>query len=230
MRSVYNINHAFANQCFVDELARGEGISTPAMLKQVLGPPRILTEREAHANIMNYGSSHQEHPVDVGRWYAIVDAVVEASGYEGEAPDGCAFGFAAHASFNSYCACVVAVGKDARGRPRVEEAWIGIDCGQVMNEDRVRSQMEGAVIFGISIALYGRISLDDGAVQQGNFDDYPVARITDAPRKTHVVLASSGEAPGGVGEPGVPPVAPAIVNGWYALTGERVRKLPLVGS
>jgi len=228
MRSVYNINHALATQCFVDELAVARGVSTPQMLKTVMGPRRVLTRKEAHTKIWNYGASHDRHPVDVGRWYDIVDEVVEASGYGADAGEGRALGFASHLSFNSYVACVVAMTRDAQGRPKVDEAWIGIDCGQVLNEDRVRGQLEGAVIFGISVALYGEITLADGAVQQGNFHDYRVARIGDAPRRLHVILANNGSAPGGVGEPGVPPVAPAILNGWYALTGERVRSLPMI--
>jgi isoquinoline 1-oxidoreductase beta subunit len=228
-RSVYNINHALATQCFVDELAEQAGVSTPVMLKRVLGRPRILTEREAGANIWNYGSSHDEHPPDVGRWHGVIDAVVRESGYEQGAGEGRAFGFAAHSSFNSYTACVVAMTKTDRGEPKLDEAWIAVDAGTILNPDRVRSQMEGAVIFGASLALKSNITLTDGVVDQSNFHDYQVLRMNEAPRAIHVILANNGHSPGGVGEPGVPPVAPAILNGWYALTGERVRTLPMIG-
>ncbi len=226
-RSVYNINHALANQCFVDELAEIAGVTTPVMLKRVLGRPRILTEKEANANIWNYGSSHDEHPPDVGRWHGVIDTVVRESGFEDGAGEGRAFGFAAHSSFNSYTACVVAMTKDAKGHPKVDEAWIAVDAGTIMNPDRVRSQMEGAVIFGASLALKSNITLTDGIVDQSNFHDYQVLRMNESPRKIHVIMANNGHSPGGVGEPGVPPVAPAILNGWYALTGERVRTLPI---
>ena len=230
LRSVYNINHAFATQCFIDELAQHKGVATPDMLKTVLGPRRHLTPKETGGAIWNYGLKLDDHPVDVGRWHDVADRVRKNSGYDGDPGEGRAFGFAAHLSFNTYVAVVVAVTKDALGRPRVDEAWVVVDPGQAINPDRVTAQMEGAVVFGISIALHGNITLKDGAVQQGNFHDFPVARMDQAPRAIHVEIHESGGPPGGIGEPGLPPVVPAICNAWAALTGERVRELPMVGS
>lgn len=227
MRSVYNIDHGFAIQSFVDELAVAQGVSTPEMLKAVIGPPRLLTPDEVGAKIPNYGHDIDDRPVDVGRWHKVIDDVVRSSGYSRAVTGGRAMGFAAHASFGSYVAAVVAVEKDAAGRPRVVEAWTTIDAGQVMNPDRVVAQMEGAVIFGASVALHGEITFRDGAVEQTNYHDYPVLRMNEAPAAIHVSILESDEIPGGVGEPGVPPVAPAIANAWFALTGERVRTLPM---
>jgi isoquinoline 1-oxidoreductase beta subunit len=124
-------------------------------------------------------------------------------------------------------AVVASVVLDPGGKVRVDEAWIVLDAGMIINKERVRSQLEGAVIFGISIALHGAITLRGGAVEQTNFRDYQVARIGDAPREIHTeILAGQGPS-GGVGEPGVPPVAPAIANAVFALTGRRIRDLPL---
>lgn len=228
MRSVYNLNHAFATQCFVDEVARERGEATPDVLKQILGPPRHLTKDEAGAKTRNYGAPLEEHPIDVGRWHAVIDRVRELSGYDGDPGEGRAFGFAAHRSFLTYAAVVVAMTRNEQGGPRVDEAWIVMDPGTILNRDRVLAQLEGAVIFGATAALYGDITLTDGVVDQSNFHDYRLLRMNETPRHIHCEILESGHAPGGVGEPGVPPVAPAIANGWAALTGERVRELPLV--
>ena len=109
----------------------------------------------------------------------------------------------------------------------VDEAWVAIDAGRIINMDRVRSQMEGSVIFGMSLALHGSITMRNGATVQSNFKDSRLVRMTDAPRAIHVDVTRSDELSGGVGEPGVPPVAPAIANAVFALTGQRVRDLPL---
>ena len=109
----------------------------------------------------------------------------------------------------------------------MHEIWTAIDAGTTINPDRVKSQMEGAATFGMSIALHGEITARDGAVVEGNYDTYPVVRMNEAPRAIHAHIMESTALPGGVGEPGVPPVAPAIVNAYYAATGNRIRELPL---
>jgi isoquinoline 1-oxidoreductase beta subunit len=112
----------------------------------------------------------------------------------------------------------------------VDEVWITADPGPVVNLDRVRFQFEGAVIFGMSLALHGSITAKGGAIEQTNFRDYPLVRMGEAPRKIHVEILNGHTSPGGVGEPGVPPVAPAIANALFALTGKRTRALPLLGA
>lgn len=109
----------------------------------------------------------------------------------------------------------------------MEELWTAVDAGTVINPDRVVAQMEGAGIFGMSLALHGEITASGGAIVQGNFDTYPVVRMNEAPRAINVHIVSSLAPPGGVGEPGVPPVAPAICNAVFAATGKRIRELPL---
>ena len=118
----------------------------------------------------------------------------------------------------------VAVAQD--GQVTIPRVDVALDCGLVVNPDRVRAQFEGAVIMGISNTLYSNISIKEGRVEQGNFDDYLVAR-TDITPETYVHMVESDAAPGGVGEPGVPPIAPAICNAIFAATGKRVRALPI---
>jgi len=123
---------------------------------------------------------------------------------------------------------VVAVVKDKHGRLKVDAAWVSIDAGDTMNPDRARTQLEGAILFETSVALHDEITHKDGAVIQIIYHDYRVARMTGAPREIHISFVDSGARPGGIGEPGVPPISPAIASGWFALTGERVRKRPMI--
>ena len=127
----------------------------------------------------------------------------------------------------SYAAVVLSVVPDARHGVRVDEAWICIDAGTVVNRDRVHAQLQGAVAMGISNAMFGGITLKGGAVEQSNFRDARIARIRDVPSQIHTDVVLGGGPPGGVGEPGVPPVAPAIANAIFALTGQRIRELPM---
>ena len=129
----------------------------------------------------------------------------------------------------TYVAAVVEAAVDDKGNVTVPRVDVAVDCGPTVNPDRVRSQMEGAVIMGLGLALMTEISFKDGKVQQNNFDDYQVLRISDAPRETHVHIVPHGfdVPPGGVGEPGVPPVAPALLNAVYAAKGKRIRSLPI---
>jgi isoquinoline 1-oxidoreductase beta subunit len=146
-----------------------------------------------------------------------------------KASPGRALGIAAHRSFLTYVAAVVEVevhGSEIR-IPRVD---IAVDAGRVINPDRVKSQFEGAAVFGTSVALMGEITAAGGRIQQSNFDRYPVARMNEAPFETHVHIVSSDAAPAGVGEPGVPPIAPAICNAIFAATGKRIRELPIKGQ
>lgn len=227
LRSVYNINHAFAVQCFLDEIAHARKVPLPDLVKEVFGPPRQLTEAEAKIKISNYGASLAEHPIDVARYHRVIDRVRARSKFDAPAPAGRARGFAVHRSFLTYVAVVVEVSKLPDGRPRVEQAWVVADAGRIVNQERVRAQLEGAVIFGASLALHSRLDYANGRITTDNFQGYRVLRMHEAPRAIDVEVITEGEAPGGIGEPGVPPVAPAIANAWFALTGERARELPI---
>lgn len=231
VRSVYNIFHGFALGSFMDELAHARGMDPHAHLLELLGPPRHAGLKELGiSKLPNYGQSLEEHPVDVGRMRAVIDRVTAVSGWADRKKHGRALGLAAHHSFLSYAAAVASVVRTPAGKLAVDELWIAFDAGTLINLDRVRSQLEGAVIFGTSLALFGGVTMKNGAVQQTNFRDERIARIHEAPRKIHVEVLRNEERPGGVGEPGVPPVAPAIANAIFALTGQRVRDLPLIAS
>ena len=129
----------------------------------------------------------------------------------------------------SYVAAVIEAAVDEKGNVTVPRVDIAVDCGPTVNPDRVRSQFEGAVVMGLGVGLMNEISFKNGKVQQSNLDDYLVLRISDAPHETHVHIVphSYDTLPGGVGEPGVPPVAPALMNAIYAASGKRIRALPL---
>jgi isoquinoline 1-oxidoreductase beta subunit len=231
LRSVYNINHAFAVQSFIAEIAAETGRDPKEVLLEVLGPSRILSLAEAGiAKNGNYGATLEEHPVDVGRLRRVIEDVTARAGWVAARKGGRALGLAAHRSFLTYVAVVAAASRAEDGGPRIDEVWITADPGPVVNLDRVRSQFEGAVIFGLSAALHGSITAKGGAIEQTNYRDYPIARIGDAPRNIHVEILNGHARPGGVGEPGVPPVAPAIANALFALTGRRTREVPLLGS
>ena len=231
LRSVYNINHAFAVQSFIAEIAAATGRDPRDMLLEVVGPARILSLAEAGIEKnANYGATLDEHPVDVGRLRRVIEDVTSRAGWDAARKAGRAVGLAAHRSFLTYVAVVAAVSRHDGEHPRVDEVWITADPGPVVNLDRVRSQFEGAVIFGMSAALHGSITAKGGAIEQTNFRDYPIVRMGEEPRKIHVEILNGHRVPGGVGEPGVPPVAPAIANALFALTGTRTRDLPLLGA
>jgi isoquinoline 1-oxidoreductase beta subunit len=227
LRSVYNIFHAFAAGSFMDELAHARGKDPHQNLLELIGPPRIVTTAELGVDkLRNYGASLDEHPIDTARLRAVVDKAAEMSRFGDR--KGRALGLAAHRSFLTYVAAVVSVVRDPRGKIAVDEVWLAYDAGLVVNTERARSQMEGAVIFGMSHAFYGGATMKGGVTEQSNFNDYRILRMPQAPRRIHVEQVASKKPPCGVGEPGVPPIAPAIANAIFALTGQRIRELPLV--
>jgi isoquinoline 1-oxidoreductase beta subunit len=160
------------------------------------------------------------------RLRGVLQLAAQKAAWDKPLPKGRGRGIACHFSFNSYVAQVAEVSLEEDGNVRVHRVVAAVDCGTVVNPDGVRAQMEGAIIFGLSAALKGQITIQDGAVQQSNFHDYPVLRLEEAP-VIEVHLVPSTERPSGMGEPGVPPIAPAVANALFAATGKRVRKLPL---
>jgi isoquinoline 1-oxidoreductase subunit beta len=229
LRSVYNIFHSFASNSFIDEIAHARGADTRDVMLEIFGPARSIQSPAelGVAEMRNYGGSLADYPVDVGRLRGVVERVTEISGWDARKKNGRALGLAAHRSFHSYVAVVASVVRSKSGKLKVDEAWVAVDAGKVINPDRIRAQMEGSVIFGMSLAFHGSITMREGATVQSNFRDFRLVRIADAPRAIHVDIKSSGALSGGAGEPGVPPVAPAITNAVFALTGQRVRELPL---
>ncbi|MGA3186408.1 MAG: molybdopterin cofactor-binding domain-containing protein, partial [Bryobacteraceae bacterium] len=188
----------------------------------VLGSPRIIDLTNGK------GGGDKRYPLDVGRLRTVVELAADKSGWANKkSGNGRGFGIAVHRSFLSYIAAVVEVEVDAKGKVRIPRVDIAADVGMVVHPDRVTAQFEGAAVFGTSVAMMGEITLADGRVQQGNFNNYPVARMPEAPLMTHVHLVQSDAAPAGVGEPGVPVISPAICNAIFAATGKRVRDLPV---
>ena len=178
------------------------------------------------AKLRNYGASLDKHPIDTGRLRRVIERVTDMARWGDRG--GRALGLAAHRSFLTYVAVVASVKKDALGKIAVDEAWLAADAGTVVNTERARSQMEGAVLFGMSHAFWGGATMKAGVTEQTNFDTYKLARMPQAPRAIHVEFIESDKPPGGIGEPGVPPTAPAIANAIFALTGQRIRTLPLM--
>lgn len=228
-RSVSNIPHAFAVQSMVAEIAAKNGRDPKDMLLELIGPARLVDVTQEVKEPWNYGEPFSSYPIDAGRLRRVVELVAEKGEWGRKLPPGHGLGIAVHRSFASYIATIVEVAVDAKGQftiPRVDTA---IDCGQVVNPERIASQMEGAAVMGLSVAKHGAITFKEGKVEQANYDTFPVARIDEAPVITNVYITPTNfdVAPGGVGEPGVPPFAPALVNAIFAATGKRIRTLPI---
>jgi isoquinoline 1-oxidoreductase beta subunit len=160
------------------------------------------------------------------RHRAVLDLAAEKSGWGSALSEGQGRGVAVYRCFGSWVADVAEVSVAADGTIRVHRVVCAVDCGSSVNPDTIASQIEGAVVFGLSAALYGQITIRNGAVEQNSFDDYPILTLRDAPA-VEVHILPSRRPPGGVGEPGVPPVAPAVANAVFAATRVRLRKLPL---
>jgi len=216
-RSVSNIPHAFAVQSFVAELAAAAGRDPKDFLPEMLG------------DTWNHGESPERYPVDTGRLRGVVETVAREAGWGRKLPKGHGLGIAAHYSFVSYIAAVVEVAVDDKGTLTIPRVDMAVDCGATVNPDRVRSQMEGACVMGVGIATQSEISFKEGRVEQDNFNDYVVTRMAEAPRivRVHIVPGDYSKPMGGVGEPGVPPIPPALCNAIYAATGKRIRRLPI---
>ena len=218
MRSVCNIFHAFSANVFADEMAAAAGRDPIEHRLEILPEGGVLEVP---------GMQPPEgHGLDVGRLRHVIERVRALSEWDRPRPEGTGLGFSVHHSFRSYVATVLEASV-VNGAPKVSNAYVVLDCGTYVNEDTCVAQMEGAVVFGLSLALHGKIDMADGVVAQSNFHDYPLLRMSEAPA-THVELVpAQGRLPAGVGEPGVPPVAPALVNALFAATGSRHRSLPI---
>ena len=160
------------------------------------------------------------------RYKGVLELAADKAGWGKPLPAGVFRGIAVAQSFGTYVAEVAELSVGADGVPKVHRVVAAVDCGMTVNPEIIRRQIEGAIVFGLSAALYGKITIKDGKVEQGNFNDYPVLRMSEMP-KVEVHILASTEKPGGIGEPGTPPIAPAVVNAIFAATGKRLRSLPI---
>jgi isoquinoline 1-oxidoreductase beta subunit len=199
-RSVGHSQNGFILESFIDEIAHAAG-KDPLEFRRGL-----LAEKPRHRGVL--------------------DAVASAAGWGRKMPERTALGIAMLESYESYVAEVAEVAVGADGLYRVEHVWCAIDCGQNVNPDTIEAQMQSGIAWGLSM-LKGRVTIRAGRAQQSNFHDYPVLRMEEMP-KVDVTIVKSGEAPGGVGETAVPPLAPAVANAIFAASGVRVRNLPIV--
>ena len=231
-RSVINIPHAFAIGSFIDELAHAAGKDSKDFILELLGPDRTVDM----ANVgvtgkeFNYGATFAEYPIETARLRGVVELAANESGWGAPVPAGHGRGIAVHRSFLSYVASVVQVQIMPDGSIAIPRVDVAIDAGFIAHPERVRSQLEGATIMGLGNALLSEITFKDGRVVQSNFDGYRVMRMDAAPREIHVHIVPSDGKPGGVGEPGVPPTAPALCNAIFAATGRRIRQLPVAAQ
>jgi isoquinoline 1-oxidoreductase beta subunit len=247
MRSVANVYHAFGIGSFADELAIAAGRDSKDYLLELIGRDRILPlsseevkqyrNNELPLEIINIPVEGGQmtpvvpgYPPETARLRAVVEAVARESGWDEKVRQyknmpGRGLGIAAHRSFLSYVAIVVDVSLNEKKELTINEVFGAIHCGLAVNRDRVLAQMEGGIVYGLSYALLGEITVKDGAVVQNNFDDYPVLRMHQTP-KISIHIIDSLDAPTGAGEPPTPAVAPALANAIVAAGGPRIREMP----
>lgn len=229
-RSVSNIPRAWAVQSFVSELAHELGRDEQDVLLELIGSDRKLDPKAQGFpdDFWNYGEDYAEYPIDTARLKNVVKLASDKAGWGKELPEGEGLGIAVHRSFVTYVAAAVRV-KVVDGNIRVPELHLAVDCGFAANPERIRSQMEGAAVMGMTLALHSGITFENGAVKQSNFYDYEVVRSDNYPEnvQVHIVEHPFSVHASGIGEPGVPPIAPAIGNAIFNATGKRLRDLPL---
>jgi isoquinoline 1-oxidoreductase beta subunit len=200
-RSVGSSHNAYLTECFVDEVARAAGKDPYEFRRALL-------------------AGHARH-------LGVLELAAEKAGWGTPLPAGRTRGIAVAESFGSYVAEVAEVSLDGNGVPRVHRVVCAVDCGPIVNPDTIEAQMQSGIVYGLTAALYGDITIDRGRVRQGNFNDYPMLRMKEMPA-VEVYIVPSTEKQGGIGEPGTPPIAPAVCNAIFAATGKPVRRLPIV--
>ncbi len=229
-RSVNNIQHAFAMNGFANELAEAAGRDPLEVLLELIGDADVMDlTKDGVEKYWNYGDSVEEWPIMPKRLSNALRVVAAKAGYGKQLPKGHGLGLACHRSFHSYVATAVHVVVRDDGSLHIPQVDTAIDCGRYVNPEGIRKQIEGAAVYGNTIARHGLITTTKGAVDQSNFHDYPVTRINDAPLdvRVHVVEEFADLRPCGVGEPGVPPYAPALANAIHDAVGARLRSLPI---
>ena len=227
MRSVTNIFHAFAVQSFINEAAHKAGKDSKDYLLETIGPARTIDFASQNANYNNYGGDKAVYPLETSRLRHVIEKAASMANWGRTLPKGRGLGIAAHRSFLTYVATVVEVEVSDTGDLNVIKSWVAIDAGTVVNTDTVKNQTQGGSIYGITTAISDGITFDKGRVQQSNFHDYRVPRMSDSPLEVEVEIIQSDAPPAGVGEPATPVYAPALCNAIFAACGKRIRQLPI---
>ncbi len=229
LRAVNNIQHAFAAQSFIAEIAQALGKDHRNYLLELLGPDRLIDPTKI-GEPWNHGESPERYPINTGRLRKVIERVTGEAEWDRKRPQGQGIGLAAHYSFVTYMAAVVEVAVNAKGELMIPRVDVAVDCGAQINPDRVRSQIEGACVMGLSQAIVSEITFKNGRAEQDNFHQFEIVRMNMAPKRivVHLIPSDSYDKPlGGVGEPGVPVIAPALMNAIFGATGRRIRRLPL---
>ncbi|MEM7315250.1 MAG: xanthine dehydrogenase family protein molybdopterin-binding subunit, partial [Planctomycetota bacterium] len=227
LRSVCHIQQNFAVSSFADELANAAGTDPLEYLLNLLGDDRQIDLKAA--KLGNRGASAAEYPYDIGRLKNVLRRAAKMADWKADAKlaKGHGMGIACARSFLGYTGHVVEVKVSNEGELSIPNVWVSLDAGTIVSPDRVRAQVEGAAIMAATQALYGKVSFKNGRAQESNFDEYTIATMADAPRNIHVDIVESEAAPSGVGETGVPSLAPALCNAIFKATGKRIRDLPI---
>lgn len=227
-RSVANVYHAFGIHSFADELAHAAEKDSVEYLLQLLGPDRVIPKNEIGKDYPNYDGAYEQYPIDTARFRRVLTLAAEKAGWgKQKSGNGYGVGVAMHRSFLTYVATVIQVHVDDAGQVQIKRVDTALDAGTVVNPEMARQQFEGAAVMGTSLAFYGEITATNGVIDQSNFDSFQMARMNVAPRETNVYIVPSDAPPAGIGEPGLPPFAPALCNAIFAATGKRIRELPL---
>lgn len=207
--------NTFVDQCFLDEIAHAAGKDPVEIRRELLGEPRDLPYRD-----------HGGPTYNTGRLRAVLDLAAKKSGWGEKLPKGRGRGIAAHFMFGAYVAEVAEVTVDGSGAIKVDRVVAAIDCGIVINPTGAHAQIEGGILHGLSMTLHGEITIENGAAEQGNFDQYPLLRIGEAPTM-EIHFVENTETPSGLGEMALPALPAAVGNAVFDATGTRVRRLPI---
>ena len=193
-------------------------------LLELIGPPRKIDTR-TQGDDWNHGEDPERYPIDTARLRQVIEVAHAQAGWGRSMPKGSGLGLAATYTFVTYVAAVAQVEVDASGNVRVPRIDMAVDCGAVVNPERIESQIEGAAVMGMGVAMFNEISFKNGRVEQGNLNEFDLARISTSPVdiRVHIMPGDYSRPLGGVGEPAVPPIAPAICNAIFAATGKRIR-------
>ncbi len=225
-RGGLSLFHAFASCSFIDEMAMAANKDPANFLFTYYAGPKKIDLKALGVDYSNYGASIDDFPLDVGRLQNVLQFAMDRAAWGDPLLPRQGRGLAVHRSYLSYAAAIIVVTVAESGEISIPRIDLVIDCGQVLNPDRVKALMEDSIIYGLGYALYGNLTIKNGVVEQDNFDSYKLARANITP-EMHIHVVPSGQTPTGAGDPAIPVIAPALCNAIFAATGKRIRALPI---